>query len=455
MKNITIVGCGLVGCLLAISLAREGYNVTVYERDTDPRERPTPSNRSINVTVSARGFRALETVGLAEAVRSKSIPVYGRLIHGRDCSLVFQPYGVNREANYALRRQDLLLTLLQAADEYEQIRFVFNQHCTHVDLENASLRLEDTITGETSHITSDLLFGADGAFSTIRQAMQRKKRFNYSQQYCDLGYREIILPYHAVQQLSWQTTAFHLWPRQQIMLYGFFDIYNELTLSLLLPFSGKISHETINNQVILNQLFQTEFPDLAPLLKSELDRYFAKPVEPMPTIRCYPWVYNGSVALIGDACHAVLPFYGQGANAGFEDCQLLMEQLHRSHGDWTEALHSWQTNRKPDADALADLCIEHGDTLMTTVDDPLYQLRSRIERALQHHFPERTYLYHNVSFTCMSYTDAVHHERAHQELINRLLQVPDIETKLESPEFRVLLEQYVTLEPPLSLKPII
>lgn len=447
MKNVTIVGCGLVGCLLAIFLAREGYNVTVYERDTDPRERVTPSNRSINVTVSARGFRALETVGLAEAVRRKSVPVYGRLIHGRDCSLVFQPYGVNQEANQALRRQDLLLTLLEAADEYEQVRFVFNQHCTQVDLENAALNLENSITGEQMCVTSDLLFGADGAFSTIRMAMQRKKRFNYSQQYCDLGYREIILPHHALQNLPWQTTAFHLWPRQQIMLYGFFDIYGDMTLSLLLPFSGPISHETINNPMTLNQLFAAEFPDLAHLIQPELDNYFAKPVEPMPTIRCYPWVYNERISLIGDACHAVLPFYGQGANAGFEDCQLLLEQLHHCQGDWGKALYAWQTKRKPDTDALADLCIEHGDTLMAAVDDPLYQLRGRIERAMQHHFPERTYLYHNISFTCMSYTEAVAREHTHQALINQLLQVPDIETKLDSIEIRELLGHYITSQP--------
>lgn len=443
MKNVTIVGCGLVGCLLAIFLAREGYNVTVYERDTDPRERVTPSNRSINVTVSARGFRALKAVGLAEAVRRKSIPVYGRLIHGRDCSLVFQPYGVDQEANQALRRQDLLLTLLEAADEYEQVRFVFNHHCTQVDLENATLNLENSITGEQTSITSDLLFGADGAFSTIRMAMQRKKRFNYSQQYCELGYREIILPQQALQQLPWQKTAFHLWPRQQIMLYGFFDIYGDMTLSLLLPFSGQISHETINNSVILSQLLETEFPDLAHLIQPELDNYFAKPVEPMPTIRCYPWVYNERVSLIGDACHAVLPFYGQGANAGFEDCQLLIEHLHHNQGNWGRALSDWQTKRKPDTDALADLCIEHGDTLMATVDDPLYQLRGRIERALQHHFPERTYLYHNISFTCMSYTEAVAREHTHQALINQLLQVPDIEAKLESTEIRELLGHYI------------
>lgn len=446
MTHVTIVGAGLVGCLLSVYLAQAGHEVTVFEQIPDPRQVTPKSNRSISITVSVRGFRALDEVGIGDAVRQMCIPIYGRMIHPLSGQQTFQPYSINQEANFALRRQDLHLILLNFAEQHKNVRLVFNHKCVGLDLATATAKFKDNQTGQIREVQPGVVFGADGAFSRVRQTMQKQKRFNYSQHFIDIAYREIILPKPTMTELGLNPNAFHIWSRENMMMYGFGDCHGDFTISLVLPYEGGISHETINTFDALHDLLQTHFADIFAAAKPHLGNYFTKPVEPMVTIRCYPWTAADRVALIGDACHAVLPFYGQGANAGFEDCYLLAQHLKTFAGEWPAALQTFQIARKPNTDALADLCLEHAMILMKSVDDPRFHLRKKIEQTLQMLYPDHTCLYHNVSFTCLPYAEAVRREQSHRRLIDNILQIEEIEAKLATPEIKTILEPFLTTE---------
>jgi kynurenine 3-monooxygenase len=433
MEHLVIVGAGLVGNLLALYLAQAGYQVSVYERLPDPRLVASRSDRSVNITVAERGFCALDAVGVGDLVRQNSIPIYGRIIHPEEGDCTYQPYGANREANQAIRRRDLHQILLQAADAYPNVTFNFNHTCTDLDLATNSLRFSHNANGTVAQVQADRIFAADGAFSTVRYILQRQKRFDYLQRFLSHGYREITLPANRDGTPPFDRNAFHIWPRANIVLYGFANLDGTFTLSLVMPHEGTISNDTINNPQALQQLFASHFPDILPRLKPLLAEVFENPFEPMVTIKCFPWVYQDRIALIGDACHAILPFYGQGANAGFEDCTVLMDTLAAYNGDWSAALRHYQTIRKPDTDTIADLCAEHFIEIMDQVSEPDFQRRKLIERMVTSYLPEHTSLYHNISFTNMRYTQAVQLEEHHRRLVDQLMRIENIDTKLQDP----------------------
>ncbi|MEM7533418.1 MAG: NAD(P)/FAD-dependent oxidoreductase [Chloroflexota bacterium] len=434
MKQLAIVGAGLVGNLLALYLARAGYQVSVYERLPDPRITSLRADRSVNITVAVRGFCALDAVGIGDIVRQNAIPIYGRIIHDEKGDCTYQPYGANREANQAIRRRDLHRILLDAADVHPNVTFCFNATCTDLDLATNTLYFRQNDDGSMIDVQADRIFAADGAFSTVRYILQRQKRFDYVQQFLSHGYREITLSANQDGSPPFDRNAFHIWPRANIVLYGFANLDGTFTLSLVMPHEGNVSNETINDPQTLRQLFTCQFPDVLPLLEPILAEAFQNPFESMVTIKCYPWVYQNRIALIGDACHAILPFYGQGANAGFEDCMVLMNALDTHNGNWGAALHHYQTMRKTDTDTIANLCSEHFVEIMDHVSEPDFQRRKEIERILTTHMPERTSLYHNISFTNMRYTQAVQMETQHRQLVDHLMTIEDIDTKLRIPE---------------------
>jgi len=430
MEPIVIVGAGLVGNLLAIMLAKAEYPVTVYEGRADPRIVPPKSDRSVNITITERGFHALDTVNMGDAVRQCAIPIYGRMIHDEAGNTTYQPYGAHGKANYAICRADLHRILLEAAEEHPDVQFHFNQKCVGVDLATNRLRFHNRDDGCTHEVRASLIFGADGAFSAIRHTLQQQKGFNYSQQYLGHGYGEITLQPNFDGRSPFDPNAFHIWPRNNLMLYGFANLDGTFTLSLLMPHEGALSNATITTKQDLRQLFVTHFPDVLPFLEAVIDDYFTKPFEWLVTIKCFPWVYQNRIALIGDASHAILPFYGQGANAGFEDCAVLMGSLKKHRGDWSTALRDYEKQRKPNTDAIADLCFDHFIELMERVREPNWRRRKKIEHIVEMLVPDCPSLYYNISFSTMPYAEAVALEQPHRRLIDRLLQVENIETQL-------------------------
>lgn len=431
MENMIIVGAGLVGSLLSVYLARAGFKVSVYERNSDPRQINLQSGRSINITLSERGFQALDAVGVGDTVRKFCIPVYGRIMHGQDGELTYQPYGNNKEAIYSIGRDDLTKELLGFAEKHENIEFYFNEKCSDIDLSTGTLKLQNVETGKISQVQADRIFGADGAFSVVRRKMQQLKRFNYSQEYCEQGYKEIIIP-PCNENWALDQNAIHIWPRGNFMLIGFPNLDKSFTLSLQLPYEGQNSHKSVASPDALRNLFETYFPDVWPLVEPNSIDYFHKSVEAMITIKCFPWTYQDKVALIGDSCHAIFPSYGQGANAGFEDCQILTKCIEKQPIDWRRIFQEYETLRKSNLDAIADLCFEHFTELRRMVGDFKFLLRKKIERNLHDIYPDFASLYYNISFTCIPYSQARIIEKKQQEIIDKLLEIDDIEDNLEN-----------------------
>lgn len=439
MEKILVVGGGLVGSLLSTYLAKQGHEVHLFERYPDFRKAKAPSGKSINLTICERGFASLDRVGAGDVVRAISIPCYGRMVHSADGSLEFQPYGNCREAIYSVSRNNLNRALLTLALEQPSLTVHFEQKCLEVDLDKPSATFKDLRSGEVREWEGDRLFGADGAHSAVRFRMQRALRFNYRQEYLDQGYKELNVPPTPAGNWAVDGNVIHIWPRGHYMLIGFPNLDRSFTFSLHMPFEGDPSFASIRTPEDVLRLFETSFPDAVPLVPNLVEDFFGRPEASMVTIRCTPWVYGGKVALIGDAAHAIVPSYGQGANSGFEDCSILSDLLAGagSDGDWERALGSYQTQRKPNADAIGDLALEHFHELRYLVGDPEFLLRKRIERRINELFPDRYIpLYNLISFTNVPYTEALRRDREQRTLIDRMMEIPEIGERLDDEEIR-------------------
>jgi kynurenine 3-monooxygenase len=429
-KKIAVVGAGPVGSLLSLYLSRLGHAVQVFERRPDMRSEKIPAGRSINLACSDRGWKALQGVGLADAVRSSGIAMRGRMIHGVDGSQAFQPYGEQGQAIVALSRGDLNKDLMTYAEEDEQVTFHFSKRCVGVDLDGPSLTFRDVITGAESVETADVVFGADGAFSEIRHAMQFTDRFNLEQTYIEHGYKELYIPADADSGFAIERNALHIWPRGGFMLIALPNSDGSFTCTLFLPHKGSESFESLSTPADVREFFQKYFPDCMTLMPSLEEDFLGNPTASLGYIRCSPWTYGGKVALIGDASHAIVPFYGQGMVSGFEDCYVLDSCLREFGDDWERALTAFGTRRKPDADAISELALYNFVEMRDHVGDPSFLLRKQIEKAIHDWAPERfTPVYTMVTFSQRPYRDALENARWVDALMAEVMSIPDIASK--------------------------
>ena len=440
MSTIIVIGAGLVGSLLSMFLARQGYQVEVFERGADPRKNSRNSGRSINLTLCERGLNVLDRVGVGPAVRALTVPVYGRLIHDVKGKLTFQPYGNHREAIYSIERNELNKVLLDFAERNFRINFSFQQKCLDVDLTAPSVELKNQISGETTRHQADRIFGADGAYSAVRQQMQKKTRLNFSQQYWSQGYKELQVPPAVNKTWTSEKNVIHLWPRGNYMLLGFPNLDGSFTCSLHLPFDGPLSFASIRTEEDLHGLFNDSFPDTVSMIPNLVNDFFAHPANSMITIKCAPWSYQNKVALIGDSAHSIFPSYGQGANAGFEDCAMLSDCMEKYGDDWRRVLSEFEKQRHPNTDAIADLCIEHFSELRDHTGTHAFLLKKEIERKLNETYPEKYLdLYSMISFTQMPYTEALRVDREQRAIVEQIMSVKEVEKKLNSVEVNALI----------------
>lgn len=397
-KHIAVIGAGLVGSLLSIYLARRGYRVSVFERRPDMRRDKAEAGRSINLALSNRGIRALEDVGLAEALRKIAIPMHGRMMHDVHGNLTFQPYGREGQFINSISRSDLNMVLMSEAEK-NGVKIIFNQRCQQVDFERTSLALTSTTAPfGTTTASFDLVIGADGAFSAIRLAMQITDRFNYSQYYIEHGYKELAIPAGPSGKFQLEKNALHIWPRESYMMIALPNPDGSFTCTLFFPFEGEPSFETLSRKKNVSAFFRDIFPDALALLPTLEEDFNTNPTASLVTVKCYPWVKNKTL-VIGDAAHAIVPFYGQGMNAGFEDCRILNELLEKHDDQWEIVLEQFQVIRKPDADAIAELALDNFVEMRDHVADPDFLLRKKIESRLHELFPDRWVpLYSMVTF---------------------------------------------------------
>jgi len=386
--KITLIGAGLNGPLLAILLAQRGFSVEIYERRSDMRRVRMSAGRSINLALSTRGIHGLQKAGLWEGMRKIIIPMRGRMMHSIVGGLTFQPYGKNEaEVINSISRAELNIALMNAAEE-QGVAIHFDQRCTGYDLKTGAMRLRNEETGEETTRQAGVVIGCDGSASAIRAEMLKLSRFNFSQQYLDYGYKELTIPAGTGGKHVLEPHALHIWPRGNHMLIALPNIDGTFACILFLPFEGADSFACITTPADAMQFFESRFPDAVPLMPQLTDNYFANPTGAMVTIKCAPWQVEGRTLLLGDAVHALVPFFGQGINCGFEDCTCLLELLDRHGPDWLRVFADFESDRKINTDAIADMAIENFTEMRDRVADARFLLRKKVELALEAKYPD-------------------------------------------------------------------
>lgn len=423
-KHIAIVGAGLVGSLLSIYLAKRGYRVSVYERRLDMRKHLIEGGRSINLALSNRGIRALEAVGLAEVLRQNAIPMHGRMIHDETGNLNFQPYGKTGQFINSVSRGGLNMVLMTEAEKHG-VEFFFEHRCLGVDFAKTELTLQEYEAVKQKSF--DLIIGSDGAFSAVRGAMQFTDRFEYHQTYIEHGYKELRIPASDSGDYLLEPNALHIWPRESYMLIALPNPDRTFTCTLFLPFEGPSSFEQLNSKEAIQDFFEKNFADAVPMMPTLQEDFRDNATASLVTIRCYPWVRNKTL-LIGDASHGIVPFFGQGMNAGFEDCRVLNQLLDKHDDKWKKVLPEFQELRKPDADAIAQLALDNFIEMRDLVADEDFILRKKIEARLHERFPDKWIpLYTMVTFRDdLRYSYALETGRKQKAIMDEVLRRPGI-----------------------------
>lgn len=420
--RITLIGAGLAGPLLAILLAERGYQVRIYERRPDMRKAGFSGGRSINLAISTRGIHALRQAGIWDSLRPIVVPMRGRMMHSVAGELTFQPYGKDEtEFINSVSRAELGMALVSAA-ESRGVEIQFQQRCTGVDWKTGEVTLRHEETGQETVIRSKPVIGTDGSASAIRMEMMRHGRFNFSQEYLDYGYKELIIPAGAGGEYRLERSALHIWPRGTYMLIALPNIHGTFACILFLPFEGsQESFAALDTEAKVMQFFETRFPDVVPLMPGLVENYFSNPTGSMVTIRCFPWQIEGKSLLLGDAAHAIVPFFGQGLNCAFEDCTVLMDHLDRHGPDWPRVFAHFERDRKANTDAIADMALENFIEMRDRVADPRFLFRKKIELELERKYPGVFVpKYAMVTFHRVPYALALERGRVQDRILEQL-----------------------------------
>ena len=420
-KHVTLVGAGLTGPLLAVYLAKRGFTVDVFERRDDMRTAVVERGRSINLALSTRGIHALQATGIADDVLADAIPMYGRMIHDVSGGTTLQPYGAEGQAINSVSRAGLNMELMNAAERCDGVRFHFNQRCVDVDLNTKTLTFADDRTGATRNVHVEKLIATDGANSALRLALEeRVPRFHSEVAWLEHGYKELSIPSDAAAAHNMEQHALHIWPRHDFMMIALPNPDGTFTCTLFAPMMGPNSFETLRSDDAVSEYFRTFYPDAVPMMPSLLEDWHANPTSGLATVHCSPWYHEDWALLMGDAAHAIVPFYGQGMNACFEDV-FVFDQLMDDTHEWGALIRKFYDVRKPDADAIADLALANFVEMRSKVIDPRFQQKKRIDTSLHEMFPDRWMpLYSMVTFSTIPYSEAAERARQQDNLLDEV-----------------------------------
>jgi kynurenine 3-monooxygenase len=441
-KSVTILGAGLVGSLWSIILAKKGYDVQVYERRPDMRKEKISAGKSINLAMSNRGWKAIELAGLREEIEAIAIPMTGRFLHQKDGTTAFQPYGKNGEAIYSVSRGELNMKLMDLAEQHG-VKINFEHKCTSVNLSDNTITLEDATQGVKT-IQTPLLFGADGAHSVLRQAYTLIDRVNSSRYYISAGYKELFIPAGANNSFLIEKNALHIWPRGAYMMIALANADGSFTCTLFFPFEGVPSFESLDTDEKVATFFKEEFADVVPLMPSLIDYYNNNPVSALITTRIDQYAFQNKSCLIGDAAHAIVPFYGQGMNAGFEDCTILYQLMETYNEDWQAIFDTFNEIRPVNGNAVADLALENFIEMRDKVADADFLERKKIEKELGKLFPEKfNAVYEMVSFSQTPYSEAWTSIKAQDALLAKVMNEGDFSKNILNDSFRKQLTVWI------------
>lgn len=436
MNNILIIGAGLCGSLLALRMAQRGYEVTLVEKRPDLRKVTQDAGRSINLALSDRGLRGLRLAGVEDEAKKLCIPMNGRMIHDKAGNTFLSPYsGRKDEYINSISRPGLNMLLLDEAEKMPNVQLIFNHACEAVDLENASATFRDFNSKKETTITADIIFGTDGAGSAVRKSMfeSHKFLFSFSQQWLSHGYKELEIP--AAENNGYRTykNALHIWPRGEDMLIALPNLDGSFTVTLFLPYENSdYCFANLTTPEMMHEYFNKEFPDVVEMIPNLAEEFFGNPTGPLGTVKCSPWNSFGKVLLMGDAAHAIVPFYGQGMNASFEDVVVFDEILEkyvpsrppqREGVDWDTIFKEYETLRKKDTDAIADLAVDNFHEMKEHTAMEIFQRKRKLETAFEAEFPEEYYSkYSLVTFKeSITYFEALKRGRAQDKAILNLL----------------------------------
>ena len=424
-QKIAVVGSGLVGTLLAIYLKRAGHSVAVFDRSPDIRTIEF-SGRSINLVMSDRGWKALADLGLDEEIRKIGIPVDKRAIHLQNGKLNTQFYGKEGEAIFSLSRGVLNRKMVDLAEK-EGVEFFFEHKIWDVNLATATLYEGESEQGAWNEIKFDKVFGADGAFSRIRHRMQRQSMFDYSQEFMQIGYKELHIPANPDGTHKIDKNSLHIWPRGNFMLMALANLQGSFTCTLFMPFEGENSFEKIKNEEDLTRFFAEFFPDTKEVIPDLVRDFFKNPTSYLAIMKCFPWTYEDKVALIGDSAHAIVPFYGHGMNAGFEDITVLNTLMNEYGDDWKKIFSEYEISRKPNADAIAELSKRNFEEMSDKTADENFLLQKKIEKWFSDKHPDKWMpLYSRVTFSLQPYSEALAIGDFQNEIMEEVLKMPNI-----------------------------
>ncbi|HTA26977.1 MAG TPA: NAD(P)/FAD-dependent oxidoreductase [Bacteroidia bacterium] len=440
-KPIAIVGAGLVGSLLGIYLSQRGYKVELFERRDDMRVGNMAGGKSINLALSDRGWKALKGVGIADEIMKIAIPMKGRMTHDVEGKTNFLPYGKEGQAIYSVSRAGLNCLLMDLAEQ-KGSKIHFNKRCKSISLKEASLIVEDPVTKQENHFYASRIFGTDGAFSAARLQMQLSTdRFEYSQHYLDYGYKELHIPPTKNGEFAMDKNCLHIWPRGKFMMIALPNIDGSFTCTLFFPFEGEESFSTLTTKESAKKFFDKTFPDAVPLMPTLLDDFSNNPSASLVTVRCFPWSVDDKMLLLGDAAHAIVPFYGQGMNCGFEDCTTLNEIMDKyltnphDEAGWKKVFEETEKLRKPNSDAIADLAVANFVEMRDLVTHPDFILQKKIEAYFSTKHPDKWLpLYSMVTFSDLPYSYALERGRKQDMIMKKVLGTSNVSEKWNSTE---------------------
>jgi len=431
-QNILVIGSGLCGSLLALRLGQRGYQVTVMEKRPDLRKVDISAGRSINLAFSDRGNKAMKMVGLEDKVKALCIPMNGRMIHDKESNTFLSNYsGRDYEYINSISRGGLNALLLDEAEKHDNVTIHFNKKCKSVDFEKSTALFYDYESKTEFIEDADIIIATDGAGSILRKSyyLAKKFLFSFSQDYLTHGYKELsILPAENGNYKTYKN-ALHIWPRGDFMMIALPNLDGSFTVTLFLSYDeGPYNFNNLTTPEIVTEFFQNEFPDALALMPNLVDDFFENPTAPLGTVKCSPWHYKGNTLLMGDSAHAIVPFYGQGMNASFEDVVEFDKVLDafkspKTKQDWETIFKTYESNRKKDTDAIADLAVDNFHEMKDHVNNDLFREKRNLEMALEKNFPqEYSSKYSLVTFNeHIGYRDAMLKGRAQDKAILNML----------------------------------
>lgn len=426
-KKIVLVGGGLVGSLLSVVLGRRGYRVTVFEKRPDMRRKEVAAGRSINLALAERGINALKMAKLFDEVEPLLIPMRGRMLHPLGEKQEFSPYGQRpHEVIHSVSRGLLNQVMLTAAEDAEEVFVEFQHECTGVDLDRREIDLLDHQSGQKKRVEYDILIGTDGAASEVRSAIVRASGGSFCTEWLDHDYKELEIPAGPNGQFQIDKNSLHIWPRHGYMLIALPNLDGSFTVTLFLQMQGNPGFDKLVSSQDVLKFFGEQFPDALELIPELAEDFAANPTGRLGTIRCSKWTNGQDALILGDASHAIVPFHGQGMNAGFEDCALLTRLLDENGTTWPDAMTRFEQTRIADANSIADMALENYVTMRDTVLDPQFHLKKKIGFELEKRWPHRfiprysMVMFHNIPYHIVQQRGLIQNDILDQVIAGRL-----------------------------------